>query len=283
MARMAVGFPQRPPASVFVALGLVTTLGLMARPAIAMRGSTPMPTPSKDNHVVVTFKPNVGDYFPKVVDLVLGLGSIAPMRMKDTYRFTIGSRGTRNDYAVLFASLPYVAQVSPAPDLREMANPPVHNYVEGELLVKFKPSVTQAQIDAFNAKYGVTIKDHISGIEVWQLQWAPGRSVEEMQKIYTDSGLVEYAEPNHKVSVPILPNMRPHLPSYPSEPGTGSVHVHFSPGAIPELVALVYGMRPLGSGPDATETLAPSPKATAKTAARILRLCPQVESATVSS
>jgi hypothetical protein len=265
------------------ALGLSIALGLLVRPVLAVTSGAPVSDPApKDDHVVVTFRPNVGDYFPRVVDLVLGLKAAEPMRMKDTWRFPVGERGTQNDYATFFASLPYVAQVSPSPSQHE-DSAPSSSYIPGELLVKFKAGVTQDQIDAFNAQYGVTIKGHITGIGVYQLQLPPDRSVEEMERIYKASGLVEYAEPNRRISIPRLPGMRPFRPGFPGSTATGSVKVRFVSGAIPDLVALVYGMRPLGPAADGVLHLAPNLKTSPDTAARILRLCPSVQSAQVSS
>ncbi|MNX59468.1 hypothetical protein D3C86_903480 [compost metagenome] len=106
-----------------------------------------------------------------------------------------------------------------------------------------------------------------------------------MQKVYEASGLVEYAEPNHKVSVPLLPDMMmPAIPEpTPQAAGTGSVEVQLAPGANAALVSLVYGTPILSQTPEGCVRLAPTPKSSADTAARILRLCPSVLSATVTS
>ncbi|HEY9855280.1 MAG TPA: hypothetical protein V6D05_06045 [Stenomitos sp.] len=243
----------------------------------------PMPAVAADQ-VLVQFKPEVGPYFVKVIDLVIGTKGATPAGARHTWQFGIGDRGTREDYATLFATLPYVAQVWPQPNEGAAPQPAEKSYVEGELLVKFKSGVTQAQIDAFNAQQGVTILDKISGIEVYRLKLPAGKTVEAMQRVYSDSPLVEYAEPNQKVSVPLLPEMPSRQrPKPPAKPGTGSVDVHFAPGTNPELINLVYGTRTLGPGPEGTLRLAPSPKASAPTEAQVLKLCPSVESAIPSS
>lgn len=243
-----------------------------------------MPEVAADQ-VLVQFKPEVGPYFVKVVDLVVGTKGATPAGPHDTWRFGIGDRGTREDYATLFATLPYVAQVWPRPNEGQAPQPSERSYVEGELLVKFRSNVTRAQIDAFNAQQGVTILDKISGIEVYRLKLPAGKTVEAMQRIYGESPLVEYAEPNHRVSVPLLPDMGPKKvrPTPPTKPGAGTVDVRLAPGTNPELINLVYGTRTLGPGPEGTLRLAPSPKASAPTEAQVLKLCPSVESAIPSS
>ncbi|MNL44462.1 hypothetical protein D3C87_1670400 [compost metagenome] len=96
--------------------------------------------------------------------------------------------------------------------------------------------------------------------------------------------MVEYAEPNHKVSVPLLPDMMPAIPEpVPQAAGTGSIEVQLAPGASAALVSLVYGTPILSQTPEGCVRLAPTPKSSADTAARILRLCPSVLSATVTS
>ncbi|MNY82026.1 hypothetical protein D3C86_2239050 [compost metagenome] len=51
----------------------------------------------------------------------------------------------------------------------------------------------------------------------------------------------------------------------------------------PALLSLVYGTPILAQTSEGCVTLAPTPKSSADTAARILRLCPSVLSATVTS
>ncbi len=243
----------------------------------------PMPEVAADR-VLVQFNPEVGPYFVKVVDLVVGTKGAKP-ESRGTWSFGVGDRGTREDYATLFATLPYVNQVWPRPNEGMAPQPSQQSYVEGELLVKFKQGVTQAQIDAFNAQHGVTVMDKISGIDVYRLKLPAGQTVEGMQRVYGASPLVEYAEPNHRVSVPMVPEMLPEKPRYtpPAKPGAGTVDVRLAPGANLDLINLVYGTRTLGPGPQGTMRLAPSPKASAATEAQVLKLCPSIESAIPSS
>lgn len=243
----------------------------------------PMPEVAADQ-VLVRFQPDVGAYFVRVVDLVVGTKGATPAGARDTWRFGVGERGTREDYATLFSTLPYVLQVWPAPNEGLSPAPAETSYVAGELLVKFKSGVTQEQIDAFNAQQGVTVLDKISGIDVYRLKLPAGKSVEAMQRLYGASPLVEYAEPNHKVSVPLLPEMPGRRRSAPPvKPEASAVDVRLAPGADLALINLVYGTRTLGQGPDGMVRLAPSPRASAPTEAQVLKLCPSVESAVPSS
>lgn len=243
-----------------------------------------MPAVAADQ-VLVEFAPEVGPYFARVVDLVVGTKGATPAGPRHTWHFGIGDRGTREDYATLFATLPYVAQVWPRPNEGLSPRPSEKAYVEGEILVKFKAGVTPEQIAGFNAQQGVTILDKIGGIEVYRLKLPAGRTVEAMQRMYGASPLVEYAEPNYRVSVPMLPDMAPQKPRRApgAKPGAGTVDVRLAPGANADLLNLVYGTRSLGPGPGGTLRLAPSPKASAPTEAQVLKLCPWVESATPSS
>jgi hypothetical protein len=93
-----------------------------------------------------------------------------------------------------------------------MARPPAEKakpYLEGEMLVKFKDGVTAAQIAAFTAETGCTISDTISGLGIYRLRLPEGAAVPAMIARYEASGLVDFAEPNHRVSIPALPGPRP--------------------------------------------------------------------------
>jgi len=91
-----------------------------------------------------------------------------------------------------------------------MARPPAPKpYVEGEMLVKFKDGVTPEQIAAFNAETGCTVADMVSGLGIYRLRLPEGIEVPEMVARYQASGLVAFAEPNHRVSIPALPGPMP--------------------------------------------------------------------------
>lgn len=96
----------------------------------------------------------------------------------------------------------------PVPD--DMARPSAEKpYVEGEMLVKFKPGVTPEQIRAFNARMNTVVVDEIKGLGVYRLVIPVGTDVRDMVARYQASGLVAFAEPNRKVSIPPMPGQKP--------------------------------------------------------------------------
>lgn len=91
-----------------------------------------------------------------------------------------------------------------------MARPPAQKpYIEGEMLVKFKDDVTPEQIARFNAETGCTILDKVGGLGIYRLRLPEGAEVPAMVAVYEASGLVAFAEPNHRVSIPSLPGSKP--------------------------------------------------------------------------
>jgi hypothetical protein len=115
-----------------------------------------------------------------------------------------------------------------------MARPPAaKSYVEGEMLVKFKDGVTAAQIAALNAATGCEIADTVSGLGIYRLRLPEGTEVPEMIARYEASGLVAFAEPNHRVSIPALPGPKPGVPAprwdvEDATPGPGAADGGFS-------------------------------------------------------
>ena len=99
-----------------------------------------------------------------------------------------------------------------------MARPPASKaYIEGEMLVKFKDGVTAEEIAAFNAGTGCTIAESLTGLGIYRLRLPEGTDVPQMVAVYQASGLVAFAEPNHRVSIPALPGPKPGKP----EPRSG--------------------------------------------------------------
>ena len=94
-----------------------------------------------------------------------------------------------------------------------MARPPAQkSYIEGEMLVKFKDGVTAEQIAAFNAETGCEVAESIGGLGIYRLRLPEGAGVPEMVAVYQASGLVTFAEPNHRVSIPTMPGPKPAKP-----------------------------------------------------------------------
>jgi hypothetical protein len=280
----------------------------------------------------VTLQPGTGERFLKVVDVVMGTETARSLG-RDKFVVRQGPRGERDDFAAFFAAMPYVKDVSPRPKRRPSENVPKghilvptqgeagdpsfvaddsgvpgpgagRDYVPGELLVKFKKGVSQKQIEEFNAENGTSILGRLDlGAErIYRLSVPDGVEVPDLAGVYGESDLVEYAEPNYKMSIPKLPS----TPAKPAKPGklpkTGypkvppsqagmaistqqvlgdSVFVKFQPGVrepLPGLVALVYGVEMMEE--DNGQVRYSLPKgANSLTAARLFKLCPFVSGA----
>ncbi len=70
-------------------------------------------------------------------------------------------------------------------------------YAPGEILVKFKPRVSEAEIDALVTAYGASIIEHVAQIDVYRLKIPSGSTVAEMVSIFDSDPKCEYAEPNY--------------------------------------------------------------------------------------
>ncbi|MBM3273579.1 MAG: hypothetical protein FJZ00_00395 [Candidatus Sericytochromatia bacterium] len=283
----------------------------------------------------VTLQPGTGERFLKVVDVVMGTETARSLG-RDKFIVRQGPNGERDDFAAFFAAMPYVKDVNPRPKRRPSENVPqgqIHlapqgeagdpefvadqggtsgsgpgagrDYVPGELLVKFKKGVTQKQVEAFNAENGTAILGRLDlGAErIYRLSVPGGVEVPDLASVYGESDLVEYAEPNYKMSIPKLPGT-PKAPSppkgkpvkggYPKVPpsvagmtiGTrqvlgDSVFVKFRPGVrepLPDLVALVYGVEMMEEDNGRVRYSLPG-GANSLTAARLFKLCPFVSGA----
>jgi hypothetical protein len=70
------------------------------------------------------------------------------------------------------------------------------SFVSGEVLVKFKPSVSQERIDAILKETGTELLTMIKGIGVHRIRIVGKESVETVVKRLSAFQEVEYAEPN---------------------------------------------------------------------------------------
>jgi hypothetical protein len=77
---------------------------------------------------------------------------------------------------------------------RTMAQP----FVPGEVLVKFKPSVSQERIDAILKESGTELITEIKSIGVHHVRIVGKESVESVVKKLSTFQEVEYAEPNFR-------------------------------------------------------------------------------------
>lgn len=131
----------------------------------------------------------------------------------------------------LGAGLAY-AHAARSPLSLSLARPPAAKpYLEGEMLVKFKDNVTPEQIAAFNAETGCTIAETLAGLGIHRLLLPEGADVLEMVAVYQASELVEFAEPNHRVSIPALPGPKPAPPA--PRNGFKAVPTHLEGGDSP--------------------------------------------------
>jgi hypothetical protein len=90
------------------------------------------------------------------------------------------------------ASSPPVSNMAENSTVNTMVQP----FVPGEVLVKFKPSVSQERIDAILKESGAELITEIKGIGVHYVRIVGKESVESVLKKLAAFQEVEYAEPN---------------------------------------------------------------------------------------
>ena len=74
---------------------------------------------------------------------------------------------------------------------------PQGGFVSGEILVRFRDGVSDAEIDAILESYGARVVDYIEKLQVYQLQLPEGRSVEEIINLCANDPRCDYAERNY--------------------------------------------------------------------------------------
>jgi len=85
-------------------------------------------------------------------------------------------------------------------------NPVTPRYKEGQVLVKFKPTLSEAGVDAVIALYGTRRLKKIPRLDVHQIEVPASMSVREMVELLRLNPDVEFAEPNGYVRITITPN-----------------------------------------------------------------------------
>jgi hypothetical protein len=70
-------------------------------------------------------------------------------------------------------------------------------YVEGEILVKFKDGVSQEEIQKFLSEYNLKVMEVIKSIGVYKLSLPEGKGVKEVLKEIEGDPRIKYAEPNY--------------------------------------------------------------------------------------
>lgn len=272
-----------------VMAGAILFLGISA-PALAA-------TPS--NEVAVAFREPVGDRFVAVINLVMGTSTVHK-RDATHYTFEIGDRGNQNDYALFFASLPYVSTVSPLPQLNaaERGAPPVTMALPVApgaganattyLIVEPAPNAPQGAFSNYLSSVGAQVVGTVPGTDAVRVALPPGQSAAAAQQSFASSGLVGAVRPDTTVTTPPAPG------STAVPPNNFGAGVYVSPnlllgthlfvtyavgGPTPDLIDLVYGTHPLEKTESDAWRLALPPHVNPLVAAHIFRLCPYVTQA----
>ncbi|MBI1927577.1 S8 family serine peptidase [Candidatus Poribacteria bacterium] len=80
------------------------------------------------------------------------------------------------------------------------------SWVNGELIVKFKPGTSQATIDKIHRNFGTALLNRFKSIGAYHLQIQRGDSVPAVVAKFNQHPAVEYAEPNYIVHADVIPN-----------------------------------------------------------------------------
>jgi len=232
--------------------------------------------------VEVTFQPGVKE--DAIREISNAFSSPAKQLQGQRWVFTVPALKTQDQFAELFASLAIVSSTNPVPvyKIADHIKPQAVNlqpvtqaipersaaYMPGEILVKFKANASPEDIRFINAHHDANVLSRIAGIDVYRLKLPQGVSVEEALKAYSQSPLVEYAEPNQRVNLPTpvtspSPGVSPNPAASPSAntsgipngtmvatqipmDGGGQMLVHFRPGTSDSTIQKfhrIYGTR----------------------------------------
>ena len=124
--------------------------------------------------------------------------------------------------AILLLTTSTIAQTNPAPD------PQKPEYVEGEVIIKFRKTAGPSQAAALAGEMNAAVKKELRfvGAQLWTLS---GISVEEAVARYSGDPRVEYIEPNYMWYVD---------GSFPNDPGFGQLwgmHNTGQTGGVPDV------------------------------------------------
>ncbi|MHB8842377.1 MAG: S8 family serine peptidase [Candidatus Aquicultor sp.] len=106
----------------------------------------------------------------------------------------------------LMPILPVSAAVPDLPIRASVSNQGSGGTVPGELLVKFKPSVSDTAIEGIHKLVGAQKIGEIKALKVHEVKLPAGLSVSAAVAKYKKMAGVEYAEPNHRVQAFAIPN-----------------------------------------------------------------------------
>lgn len=239
------------------------------------------PVAAFNDEVTVHFRTEVSQTFVQTLSQTFKAPIIARVD-KQTWRFKVPKLRTLDQYAELFASLPTVDATNPAPvyQIADHINPqavnltPVPNaqavrtqdFLPGEMLVKFNPDMSSDDIRFFNSRNQITEISRISGVDVYRLRLPQNLSVPEAIALYTESGMVQYAEPNYTMQLPSPVNAQGQVqPQPPASPAASSAPNSANPNNQTGLPngTMVYTQIPLDGGGQMIVTFRPkTPAAT---------------------
>jgi hypothetical protein len=74
-------------------------------------------------------------------------------------------------------------------------------FIEGEVLVKFKAGVTREELDGICKTYGLSLMKRIGSTGVYRFKIPPTWRVKDMVDALNEDPQVEYAEPNYIVRI----------------------------------------------------------------------------------
>lgn len=91
----------------------------------------------------------------------------------------------------------------------EKKEPLKGEYVQNELLVKFKAGISTKNVTEIHAQLGTKVVHVLADGLLYQLQLPPSASLEEVKKAYEARPEVEYVEVNYVVGIDASPISKP--------------------------------------------------------------------------
>jgi hypothetical protein len=74
-------------------------------------------------------------------------------------------------------------------------------FIQGEVLVKFKANVTREEIEGIQKAYGLSLVERIEGTGVYRFKIPGAERVKDVVDALNEDPHVEYAEPNYIVRI----------------------------------------------------------------------------------
>lgn len=74
-------------------------------------------------------------------------------------------------------------------------------FVQGEVLVKFRADVTREKIEGIRKEYGLSLVERIEGIGVYRFKIPAMQRVKDVVDALNEDPRIEYAEPNYVLRI----------------------------------------------------------------------------------